>query len=125
MLGVLICLICLTACSGKHDKGASIVGEWIVDSYIDDGEIISPDVLGEYIGVDNAPRYNNRKFTFFDDGTFVLNWMDDAYGYYTIADSTLKLSDGEGDYLLLSIQDNLILMDETERIGLVSRYKKN
>ena len=64
--------------------------------------------------------------------TFVMTWpdygygknMDDGYGSYTIAGSTLKLSDGKDGNLFLNIQDGLILLDE-ESADYVVRYKKN
>lgn len=128
----ILSLVCLTACSGRQDSSFSIVGEWNVDSYVFDGKVVQPGDAWEYIGLNTARIYNDRKITFFDDKTFVMTWpdydfgkhMDDIYGDYTIADSTLKLSNEEDEYLILSIQDNLILWD-AENTGYIIRYKKN
>jgi hypothetical protein len=121
---LVLMILCLCSCGNKSDDN-SIIGKWSVTAYELNGEVVSKDDVGEYMG-ETFASIERPMLLFQESGLVRVYKSGDKEEYtvnYKVTDTTIELyKDGE-HVAYLEIDGDVIRM-ETDSENIVMIYTK-
>lgn len=121
----MLMMLCMYGCGNKSDND-SIIGKWSVTAYELNGEVVSIEDVGEYMGETFASI--ERPTLLFQESGLVRIYKEsgDEEEYtvnYTVTDSTIELYENDKHGAYLEIDGDTIRM-ETDSENIVMLYTK-